>query len=206
MGERKIPDGWLNVAGVILGYIIVILAIIIILIVHIVKPKEIEIEEPILEEEPLSLDEMLANDLAFKFAVWESTEIEAIEEEEEEIPFFTEVEKWLIARVVMSEAEGESYAVKEAIAEVVINRVFSDYREFRYQTAVDEVVFKPAQWATAKDPTNECYEAVEEAIRENKYPDDMLWARRDYVDYGHEYTVEEGSVTKFSTVTDYATK
>ena len=204
---NKRPEGWLAVSVIVLANLILILILIILAIYILSKPKEKEIEEPFFEEEPLTLDEMLAHDLAFKFAVWDYQQIEEgpeVVKEEEDLPFFTEVEKWLIARVVMSEASTESFTVKQAIAEVVINRMFSDYREFRYQTAVDEVCLKPLQWATDQTPTDECYEAVEAAIRENKYPDDMLWARRDYVDYGYEYTVEEGSVTKFSTVTNYA--
>lgn len=197
-------NGKLNVAIVLLGYIIAIITIILIIITH--KPKtEYDLS---ISEEPIPLEERIEHDLDVKFEEWiQKAEVEETAEEvveEIEKPFFTEAEKWLIATVVMSEASTESFKVKQAVAEVVINRVFSDYCEFRYQTAVDEVCLTPLQFARNQEPTKECYEAVEAAIENNDFPDDMLWARKDYVIYGYEYTVEEGSVTKFSTVTDYS--
>ena len=116
---------------------------------------------------------------------------------------FTDAEIDLIARVVMSEASTESFDVKQAIAETVINRIESDYKEFKYQNTLNEVVYKDTQWAYNQDPTPECYEAVMAAIMYNKHPDDMLWARKDYVKYGHKWDVDDTSVICFSTVTNY---
>lgn len=118
---------------------------------------------------------------------------------------FTQEEIDLLARVVMSEVGKECFEVKQALAETIINRLDSDYKEFRYQTSIDEVIYTPSQWSTQDngDPTQECYEAVYAAIKYDVFPDDMLWARANYVSYGYEYVVNKDSITKFSTVTDY---
>lgn len=208
---RNRPEGWLDAAIILFGWIALFVAVVVLLIV--VSTKVPEPEPFFINEDPIPLEEQIEHDLEVKYGEWiaakatiKSEAIPAVKEVEKDIPFFTEIEKWILARVVMSEASTESFDVKVAVAEVVINRIFSNYQEFRFQTAVDEVVYKPLQFSTAQDPTDECYEAVETAIRENRYPDDMLWVRKDYVEYGHEYTVEEGSVLKFSTVTNYNEK
>ena len=130
---------------------------------------------------------------------FEVTYIEPVEE-----PRFTDAEIDLMARVVMSEVGIESFEVKQALAETIINRLESDYKEFRYQDTLDKVIV-PGQFSTSDngDPTDDCYKAVYAAIEYNAFPDDMLWARARYVSYGHEYTVDKNSVTKFSTVTNY---
>lgn len=208
---RNKPEGWLEAAVILIGWTAVLVTGIVLLIIASLKVPE---PEPFfINEEPIPLEDQIEHDLEVKYGEWikakatvKSEAVLTVKEVEKDIPFFTEIEKWIIARVVMSEASRESFTVKVAVAEVVINRIFSDYREFKLQTAVDEVVYKPLQFSTAQDPTDECYEAVETAIRENRYPDDMLWVRKDYVEYGYEYTVEEGSVLKFSTVTNYNEK
>ena len=194
-------NGKLNVAIVLLGYIIAIIAIILIIITHTGKKTEYDLSIP---EEPIPLEERIEHDLDVKFEAWEREKVVEVLTEEE--PKFTKAEIELIATVVMSEASREPMDVKQAIAEVVINRLESDYREFRLQNAIDEVVFKPSQWAYNQEPTPECYMAVEAAIEFNDYPDDMLWARKDHVDYGYYYPVNEDSVVVFSTVTDYSGK
>ena len=131
---------------------------------------------------------------------------EVIREEIPEPPYtcpFTDEEITLIARVVMSEASRECFEVKQAIAETVINRLESDYKEFGYQNTLEDVVYAGSQWAYNQEPSDECFEATMAAIMYNAFPDDMLWARKDYVIYGHEICVNKDSVIKFSTVTDY---
>lgn len=131
---------------------------------------------------------------------------EVTREEIPEPPYtcpFTDEEIDLLARVVMSEASRESFDVKHAIAETVINRLESDYKEFRFQNTLEDVVYTDAQWAYDQAPTAECYEAVYWAIEHNAFPDDMLWARKDYVKYGYKIEVDNNSVICFSTVTNY---
>lgn len=131
---------------------------------------------------------------------------EIVRDETPEPPYtcrFTDEEIALIARVVMSEASRECFEVKQAVAETVINRLDSDYKEFRFQNTLDDVVYADAQWAYNQEPTDECFDAVMAAIMYNAFPDDMLWARKDYVIYGYEICVNKDSVIKFSTVTDY---
>ena len=126
--------------------------------------------------------------------------------EEADVPCaceFTDDEIALIARVVMSEASRECFEVKQAIAETVINRLESDYKEFKYQNTLEDVVYADSQWAYNQEPSDECFEATMAAIMYNAFPDDMLWARKDYVIYGHEIYVNKDSVVKFSTVTNY---
>ena len=130
---------------------------------------------------------------------FEVTYVEPIEE-----PRFTDAEIDLMARVVMSEVGIESFEVKHALAETIINRLESDYKEFKYQDTLDKVIV-PGQFSTQNngDPTEDCYKAVYLAIEYSAFPDDMLWARANYVSYGYEYTIDSNSITKFSTVTNY---
>ena len=115
---------------------------------------------------------------------------------------FTKEEIDMIAQVVMNEASTESFDIKQGVAEVIINRKESNYKEFSYQTTIEEVIHAPNQWCTTNkyEPTKQCYEATYAAIEFNAFPDDMLWARANRVDYGYEYTIKKDSVTKFSHV------
>lgn len=125
-----------------------------------------------------------------------------IYEEEQTECRFTDEEIYLIAKVVMSEVSIESFEVKQALAETIINRLDSDYQQFKYETTLEDVI-RPGQFACNQEPTQECYDAVYAAIECNAFPDDMLWARLNYVSYGYEYTIDKDSKTKFSTVTNY---
>ena len=123
--------------------------------------------------------------------------------EAEKVYPYTEHEIYLVAVVVMSEVGTESFDVMQGLAEVVFNRVESNYKEFKYQNTVEEVIYKKYQFAHNQEPTQECFDAVYAALDNNAFPDDMLWARANYVSYGYEYTIDTNSVTKFSTVTKY---
>ena len=187
--EKKMPEGWLAVAVIVLAHLILILAVIIISILFLMKPKEVEIEEPVFEEEPLSLEEMLEHDLAFKFAVWEYQQIDVEEVEEPEYLIdVTEEDIALMARVVMSEvgADRIDIDVKQAVAQTIVNRV----RDGRWGTTVTEVVTYPNAYSTADngEPTAECWDAVEAALLYEAFPLDMFYFRENhYHSFGEPY-------------------
>lgn len=68
----------------------------------------------------------------------------------------------LMARVVMSEAGGQSGECKEAVATVILNRVASP----NYPMTIKEVINAKNQFSTANNgaPTAECYDAVYSAL------------------------------------------
>lgn len=93
----------------------------------------------------------------------------------------------LIARVVMSEAGGEPYIGKVAVAATIINRAD------KYSQTVEQVVYAPNQYAKPYGgvPNAECYKAVVEAINHRDlFPRDMLYFRtKHYHSFGVPYTV-----------------
>ena len=68
----------------------------------------------------------------------------------------------LMARVVMSEAGGQSSDCKEAVATVILNRLASP----DYPINIYDVVYQKGAFSTADNgaPTNECYLAVYSAL------------------------------------------
>lgn len=81
----------------------------------------------------------------------------------------------LMARVVMSEASVLNGDAKQAIAQVIVNRVLSN----DFPNTVSEVVNQKYQFSTQDNgkPNKECYEAVEAALMHEGFPRDMLWFR-----------------------------
>lgn len=90
----------------------------------------------------------------------------------------TQFEIDLIARVVMSESSIESYETKVAVAETIINRVLCP----KFPNTVYEVIFAPKQYSTANngDVTEECYQAVYQALSGVQYCSYMFYFREDY--------------------------
>lgn len=68
----------------------------------------------------------------------------------------------LLARVVMSEAGGQSDDCKEAVATVILNRLASP----DYPVSLKEVIYQRNQFSTANngEPTKDCYLAVYSAL------------------------------------------
>lgn len=192
----KKPEGWLAVAVVVLANLILILVLIIFGIYFLAKPKEEPIE-PILEEEPLTLEEMLEHDLAFKYAVWEYQQ--PIVEEVEEVKYLidvTEDDIALMARVVMSEVGSKVFDCKHAVAQTIVNRVRSGI----WGSTVSEVVYWKNQYSTQDngEPNAECHDAVMQALTYEAFPSDMYYFREDhYHTFGNPYMHLDG--TYFST-------
>ena len=92
----------------------------------------------------------------------------------------------LIARVVMSEANGEPMVGKVAVVACIFNRARI------YDMSISEVIFSPNQFSTADNgkPTAECYEAIDIYCKVPElYPDDMIYFQlHDYSKYGKDYS------------------
>ena len=91
----------------------------------------------------------------------------------------------LIARVVMSEANGEPMVGKIAVVACVFNRARI------YDMSISEVIFSPNQFSTADngEPTAECYEAIDlYAQCPTLYPDDLIYFQlHSFSKYGEDY-------------------
>ena len=91
----------------------------------------------------------------------------------------------LIARVVMSEANGEPMVGKIAVVACIFNRARI------YDMSISEVIYSPNQFSTADngDPTAECYEAIDlYAQCPTLYPDDLIYFQlHSFSKYGEDY-------------------
>ncbi|MCK9480040.1 MAG: cell wall hydrolase [Firmicutes bacterium] len=101
-------------------------------------------------------------------------EISVEETTKETTEEYTEAEKILIARVVYAEARGECFDGQVAVAQVVINRVESG----KYGKSVKRVVYAKHQFAVGKKYNDQNMQAVEYAIANRDYPDNMYFFRR----------------------------
>ncbi len=81
----------------------------------------------------------------------------------------------LMARVVMSEGSILSLEGKQAIAEVIINRVLSD----NYPNTVADVIYQKNQFSLADNgtPNSECYTAIDNALECRSFPTSMMYFR-----------------------------
>lgn len=91
----------------------------------------------------------------------------------------------LIARVVMSEANGEPMVGKIAVVATIFNRARI------YEMSISEVIYSPNQFSTADNgtPTEECYEAIDlYAQCPTLYPDDLIYFQlHSFSKYGEDY-------------------
>lgn len=89
----------------------------------------------------------------------------------------TEDDVNLMAKIVYAESKGEPFEGKVAVASVILNRVLSP----KFPDSVNEVVFQPNAFSCVIDgeisviPTEECYNAVYEAIRGNDPTNEALF-------------------------------
>ena len=113
-----------------------------------------------------------------------NVEIVFIGNEETEV---TKDEYNLLLRVCMSECGGkygEPLEGKIAVVETILNRCEI------YGKSIDEVVYEPYQYSTSDngEPDETVEQAVDIAIRENIYPDDMIYFRTsNYHTFGKPY-------------------
>lgn len=88
----------------------------------------------------------------------------------------TDYEYELLCRVCMSEAGGkygEPFIGKVAVVETILNRVDMG------RGTIEEVVFEPNQYSTADngEPDETVIEAVDHALKEDLFPDNMIYFR-----------------------------
>ncbi|MBU5454929.1 cell wall hydrolase [Caproiciproducens sp. MSJ-32] len=91
--------------------------------------------------------------------------------------YITENDINLMAQVVYAESKGEPYEGKVAVASVILNRVLSP----GFPNTIEEVIFQPNAFSCVIDgkisvtPTQECYDAVYDAIRGNDPTNEALF-------------------------------
>ena len=97
-------------------------------------------------------------------------------------------EDYLIASVVMAEAEGEEMVGKVAVASVILNRCEL------WNKTVFEVLNEPNQFAKGKEPNADCLRAVEIAKEtRDLYPANMVYFRAaHYHTFGNPFLVIGG--------------
>lgn len=92
-----------------------------------------------------------------------------------------------LARVVMSEANGEPMVGKVAVVATIFNRARI------YDQTIAEVIYSPNQYSTANNgkPTKECYEAITLYCEcPTLWPDDLVYFQLDsFSKYGEAYAI-----------------
>ena len=137
--------------------------------------------------ERIPLEEQIEHDLEVKYQEW------LAKQNDEETKYLIDVTQEdidLMARVVMSEGSVLPFDAKQAIAQTIVNRVRTDFGEFKNLNSVSEVVFYPNAYSTQDngEPNDDCYRAVEAALMYEGFPTDMYWFREDhYHDFGTDY-------------------
>ena len=91
--------------------------------------------------------------------------------------YLTKEDLDLMAKIVYAESKGEPYEGKVAVASVILNRVLSP----GFPSSISEVVFQPNAFSCVVDgqisvtPTEECYNAVYDAIEGNDPTNEALF-------------------------------
>lgn len=180
---RNKPEGWLDAAIILFGWIALFVAVVVLLIV--VSLKVPETEPFFINEEPIPLEDQIEHDLDVKFEEWQPVG----NPEQLEVSYLIDVtdeEKALMARVVMSEVGSDyiDYDIKQAVASTIVNRV----RSGKWGTTVTDVVTYPHAYWTGDngEPTPECWEAVEAALIYEAFPIDMYYFKEgSFHDFGY---------------------
>lgn len=182
---RNRPEGWLDAAIILFGWIALFVAVVVLLIV--VSLKVPETTEPFfINEEPIPLEDQIEHDLEVKYGEWIAVQTTVKEVANPYLIDVTEEEKALMARVVMSEVGSDyiDYDIKQAVASTIVNRV----RSGKWGTTVTDVVTYPhAYWMGDNgEPTPECWEAVESALIYEAFPIDMYYFKEgSFHDFGY---------------------
>lgn len=182
---RNKPEGWLDAAIILFGWIALFVAAVVLLIV--VSTKVPEATEPFfINEEPIPLEDQIEHDLEVKYGEWIAVQTTVKEVTNPYLIDVTEEEKALMARVVMSEVGSDyiDYDIKQAVASTIVNRV----RSGKWGTTVTDVVTYPhAYWMGDNgEPTPECWEAVEAALIYEAFPIDMYYFKEgSFHDFGY---------------------
>lgn len=181
---RNKPEGWLDAAIILFGWIALFVAVVVLLIV--VSLKVPEPEPYFINEEPILLEDQIEHDLEVKYGEWIAVQTTVKEVTNPYLIDVTEEEKALMARVVMSEVGSDyiDHDIKQAVASTIVNRV----RSGKWGTTVTDVVTYPhAYWMGDNgEPTPECWEAVESALIYEAFPIDMYYFKEgSFHDFGY---------------------
>ena len=182
----KMPEGFVAIISVLVGFFIGCVVGIIFLI-KAMACEESDEETTFEYPEPIPFEEMIEHDMDAKFQEW-------LKEQETSEPEYlidvTQEDIDLMARVVMSEGSILSNDAKQAIAQTIVNRVRTDYKDFKNQNSVSDVIYFPNAYSTQDngEPDADCYAAVEMALTYEAFPTDMFWFREDfYHNFGTPY-------------------
>ena len=140
------------------------------------RPQQVEAREYPIHPEPIA---MITLEHA-EAPVSVSAEVK----EEGYIVEVTDEERDLMARVVMSEASVLPIEGKQAVAQTIVNRFLSP----KFPNNITEVCNQPYQYSQQDngDPDEECYTAVDAALKYEGFPPDMYYFRT-----GHYHTWAE---------------
>ena len=91
---------------------------------------------------------------------------------------YSEKDIALLQRVTMSESGNQPLKTKVAVAQTIINRVNSG----KYGDTISDVVYAKYQYSTTNngEPNKEVISAVEEAINNTPYPNNMYYFRQSH--------------------------
>jgi len=184
--RRKLPEGFMAACIVLMGIFAAMVAVGILIIIF-ATGKENDEEVLVIEHEQTSFKAQVEHDIDLRFQEWIE---EQPEEENKYLIDVTQEDIDLMARVVMSEASTLSLDAKQAIAQTIVNRVRTDFYDFKDQNSVSEVVYHPNAYSTQDngEPNEDCYRAVEAALMYEGFPTDMFWFREDhYHNFGTPY-------------------
>jgi N-acetylmuramoyl-L-alanine amidase len=134
----------------------------------------------------------------------EVTEAETVEETtQQDSNGYSDNDIYLLARIVMAEAEGENMLCKKYIAQTVLNRVASD----QFPNTIKKVIFQKKQFTPISDgrwdrvePNDDCYEAVYSVISSSEPIIDSLYFECCTGDSWHARNLKlvgEAGVTRF---------
>lgn len=107
-----------------------------------------------------------------------------VEQEQQQEQSYTNHERELLARAVMSEGSSLPMHGKIAIVATIMDRVRSD----KYPNTIEEVLYKTGfSLGDNGNPTEDCYLAIDNYVPEG-WPSDMYWFRDSKPhSYGYEY-------------------
>lgn len=111
--------------------------------------------------------------------VVEVKEFDCVETQETETAErFTEKEKYMLAKIAMTEAEGCRIKAKELVIHTVLSRIKSDM----FPNTVEEVIFQKNQFTPISDgrwnkvePNEECWQALENVLSSSESKDILFF-------------------------------
>ena len=107
----------------------------------------------------------------------------------------TEEEYQMLVRMVMSEGGNSDLDAKILIVQTAINRMNSDFDDFKNQNTIYEVLTYPNAFSLADngEPNAECYKAVNTVLKGVNLPTNIYWFCYGFEPYyGESHTIVDG--------------